>query len=66
MANISDIPLDLLEPIMRVAFKNWLRDLPLDDSGKRSLAKAYRDALNQEWKEQDFIDAGLSSGKEPV
>lgn len=63
MTSINDIPLELLEPIARHLFKQWLKDQQLDPSAKRRFIKLYRDVIGDPWTADEFAHVGASDDK---
>jgi len=59
MANLSDIPLDLVINRDLYAFKSWLRNLKISSSIKRKFVLLWSEATGVKFTAQDYYQAGI-------
>ncbi len=60
MASIIDIPVELLEPLARKPFLDWLARQQVDPSAKRRIMRLYMDLLDTTFTAREHVEAGAN------
>ncbi len=63
MTTLADLDLAALAELARPVFKQYIKDLPLEESAKRRLIRIWTDNLDTTWTAKDYLDVGVTSNR---